>query len=160
MNNTCKDANMVLEIQKLASHITQVIHAEPIFANYFYLGQVKNRQVPAAIIHKLVYQLFSPFINKKTGEEAKSCFDRFCESLPEQINLDGFKGQEHQTIISSMVNQHEAFMCKTMSNTFKKETFSTFFSLKLVTISGRSAGFRIKKNGSTIFSSHFKQFEA
>lgn len=76
---------MVLEIQKLASHIIQVIHAEPMFANYFYLNQVKSRRVPADVTHNLIYQPFSLFIKqeKKTDEEVQSCFDRFCESLPE-----------------------------------------------------------------------------
>lgn len=119
---------MVLEVQKLASHIIQVIHAEPMFANYFYLDQVKNRRVPAAITHNLIYQLFSIHIKqeKKTDEEVQSCFDRFCETLLEQINLDEFKDQKNQTIISSMVNQYENLTYKTMPNTFKKEPSFTF----------------------------------
>ena len=51
----------MLEIQKLISHVIQVVYAESMFANYFYLDQIKSKQVAAAITHNLAYRLFSPF---------------------------------------------------------------------------------------------------
>lgn len=63
------------------SGIIQVVYAGPMFANYFYRNQLKNKQVPAIITHNLVYQLL-PLLTgqgKKADEAVKSCFDRSCE---------------------------------------------------------------------------------
>ncbi|EIE75719.1 hypothetical protein RO3G_00423 [Rhizopus delemar RA 99-880] len=112
LNNTCKDTTMILKIQKLVSHTAQVIYTGFMFADYFYPYQVKNKQVPATITHSLVYQLFSLFTGqgKKADEEAKNCFDRFCESLPERTNLDEFRGQGYQASASFMAKQYEALV--------------------------------------------------
>ena len=37
LNNTCKDANMILKVQKLVPHLTLVVYAGSLFANYFYI---------------------------------------------------------------------------------------------------------------------------
>ncbi|KAG1444506.1 hypothetical protein G6F55_012300 [Rhizopus delemar] len=103
LNNICEDANIILEIQKIVSHITQVIYAGSMLATYFYLNQVKNKQVIAAITPNLIYPLFSFFFigqGKKANEKVRDCFDKHCEFLPEQIDLDEFKGQEYETIVS------------------------------------------------------------
>ncbi|KAG1057185.1 hypothetical protein G6F43_000964 [Rhizopus delemar] len=112
LNNTCKGATMILKIQKLVSHTAQVIYTGFMFADYFYPYQVKNKQVLATITHSLVYQLFSLFTGqgKKADEEAKNCFDRFCESLPERTNLDEFRGQGYQASASFMAKQYEALV--------------------------------------------------
>lgn len=55
LSNTCKNTNMILEVQKLAFLITQAIYTGSMFANYYYHDRVKNRQVSAAITHNLVY---------------------------------------------------------------------------------------------------------
>jgi hypothetical protein len=59
LNSTCKDASMILEIQKMVFHITQVVYAESMSTSYFYLDQVSNKQVSVAITHNLVCQIFS-----------------------------------------------------------------------------------------------------
>lgn len=103
LNNICEDANIILEIQKIVSHITQVIYAGSMLATYFYLNQVKNKQVIAAITPNLIYPLFSFFFigqGKKANEKVRDCFDKYCEFLPEQIDLDEFKGQQYETIVS------------------------------------------------------------
>lgn len=84
------------------SHITQVIHAGSMLAAYFYLNQVKNKQAIAAITPNLVYPLLLLFTGqgKKANEEVRNYFDKFCKFSPEQINLDEFKGQEYQMIVS------------------------------------------------------------
>jgi hypothetical protein len=50
----------------------------------------------------LVYPLLLLFTGqgKKANEEVRNYFDKFCKFSPEQINLDEFKGQEYQTIVS------------------------------------------------------------
>ncbi|KAG0789752.1 hypothetical protein G6F57_005979 [Rhizopus arrhizus] len=100
LNNICKDANMIMELQKWISHIAQVIYTDSMFTSYFYLEQVKSKQVPAAITHNLVYQLFL-LLNrqgKNAGEEVKYCFDRFCEYLSERISLNEFKATSQATL--------------------------------------------------------------
>ena len=84
------------------SHITQVIYAGSMLAAYFYLNQVKNKQAIAAVTPNLVYPLLLLFTEqgKKANEEVRNYFDKFCELLPGQINLDEFKGQEYQIIVS------------------------------------------------------------
>ncbi|KAG1185359.1 hypothetical protein G6F36_006997 [Rhizopus arrhizus] len=79
------------------------IYAGSMLAAYFYLNQVKNKQVIAAITPNLIYPLFSFFFigqGKKANEKVRDCFDKHCEFLPEQIDLDEFKGQEYETIVS------------------------------------------------------------
>lgn len=44
LNNTCMDANMILEIQKLVSHIIQAVYTEYMFANHFYLTSYWTRK--------------------------------------------------------------------------------------------------------------------
>lgn len=69
---------MILGIQKMVSHLTQVIYAGSILAqSYFYLDQVKNKKLPIAITHNLFYQLFPLFFTgqgKKTDKDDKNCF--------------------------------------------------------------------------------------
>lgn len=121
-----------MELQKWISHIAQVIYTDSMFTSYFYLEQVKSKQVPAAITHNLVYQLFL-LLNrqgKKAGEEVKYCFDSFCEYLSERISLNEFKGQRYQTIISFITKQYETLVCNNISSNFEKRTTPYFLGCR------------------------------
>ena len=101
------------------------------FANYFYLDQIKNKQVSASITQNLVHYLFSSFIEqgKKVDKEVKNCFDRFCETLSKGINLYEFKSQVHQTIVSYMAKQYETLACNNISSKFEKRIIVYFLGL-------------------------------
>lgn len=49
------------KIQKLGSHITQIIYAGSMFAYYFYLNQVQRKKASDVITHNSVYRIFSLF---------------------------------------------------------------------------------------------------
>lgn len=101
------------------------------FANYLYLDQFKNKQFFASIAQNLVHYLFSFFVEqeKKADEEAKNCFDRFCETLPKGINLYEFKKQGHQTIVTYMTKQYETLAYNNVSSKFGKRIIVYFLSL-------------------------------
>jgi hypothetical protein len=101
------------------------------FANYFYLDQIKNKQVSASITQNLVHYLFPFFIEqgKKVDKEIKNCFDRFCEALPKGINLYEFKSQVHQTIVSYTAKQYESLACNNISSKFEKRIIVYFLGL-------------------------------
>ncbi|EIE79456.1 hypothetical protein RO3G_04161 [Rhizopus delemar RA 99-880] len=60
------------------SGIFQVVYAGPMFANYFYRNQLKNKQVPIIITHNLVYQLFPLLTGQgKKADEADKAIQSF-----------------------------------------------------------------------------------
>ncbi|CEP12890.1 hypothetical protein [Parasitella parasitica] len=91
--NCCKYESVVLEIQKLVAHITQVIFAESIFANYHYIDQVQDKEVPSAINQNLIYQLFSVLT-----------------------------GEGYSIVISSMAKQYEAMVRENITSNYKLRT--------------------------------------
>ncbi|CEP07070.1 hypothetical protein [Parasitella parasitica] len=119
--NCCKHESVVSEIQKLVAHITQVVFAGSIFANYHYLGQVQNKEVPSEISQNLIYQLFSGLTGQRreASDELQACFRTFHESLPSGFDLNAYKGQGYSTIISSMAKQFETLVCENISSNYE-----------------------------------------
>ncbi|KAG1165068.1 hypothetical protein G6F36_013516 [Rhizopus arrhizus] len=93
------------------SGIFQVVYAGPMFANYFYRNQLKNKQVPIIITHNLVYQLF-PLL---TGQGKKAD--------------EALKGQGYQAIISSRTKQYKALVRNSISSKFEKRLNLFFLDL-------------------------------
>ncbi|CEP17568.1 hypothetical protein [Parasitella parasitica] len=108
----CKYKSVVSEIQKLVAHITQVVFAGSIFANYYCLDQIQNKEVPSEINQNLIYQLFFVITGqgKKANDELQACFKKFCESIPNSFDLNEYKGQGYSTIIPSMAKQYETLV--------------------------------------------------
>ncbi|CEP07235.1 hypothetical protein [Parasitella parasitica] len=75
--NCCKYESAVSKIQKLVTDITQVVFVGSIFANYYYLDQIQNKEVPSEINQNLIYQLFSVLTGqgKKANDELQACFE-------------------------------------------------------------------------------------
>ncbi|CEP14738.1 hypothetical protein [Parasitella parasitica] len=120
----CKFEIVVSEIQKLVVHITQLVFAGSIFANYYYLDQVQNKEVLSEINQNLIYQLFSVLTGrgKKANDELKVCFKKFYRSLPYDFDLDAYKGQGYSTIVSSMAKQYETLVRENISSNYDSRT--------------------------------------
>ncbi|CEP15549.1 hypothetical protein [Parasitella parasitica] len=122
--NCCKYESVVSEIQKLVAHITQVVFAGSIFANYCYLVQVQNKEVPSEIDQNLIYQLFSVLTGqgKKAIDELQACLKKFCQSLPDSLDLNTYKGQGYSTVIYSMAKQYETLVRENISSNYESRT--------------------------------------
>lgn len=105
------------------------------FANYFYLDQIKNKQVSASITQNLVHYLFSSFIEqgKKVDKEVKNCFDRFCETLKESTCMSS-KVKCIKQSFHIWQNNMKLWHVITFQANLKNELSSTFLvcSLNLV----------------------------
>ncbi|KAI8086972.1 uncharacterized protein B0P05DRAFT_448720, partial [Gilbertella persicaria] len=55
LNNICKSDKFVKKLQEAVSHVSQVVYAGAMFANYFLLHQLKNGQQSSTMSHSLYY---------------------------------------------------------------------------------------------------------
>jgi hypothetical protein len=80
-----------------------------------------NNRVLTALSYNLIYQLFSLLTGqgKKSDAETNNCFDNFCESLPDKLNLDEYKGQGYQILVSFVAKQYETLVRNNVSSTIK-----------------------------------------
>ena len=132
--NCCKSETMISELQELVAHITQAVYAGSIFANYFYLDEVQKlgeNDIATVINQDTIYALFSQITGqgKKASEKIKECFKKFIESLNFDFDLEQYKSQGYQTVISIMANQYETLIRNSISGNYEKRTILYFLNL-------------------------------
>lgn len=118
---------MILEIQKLASHMTQVIYAGSMLASYFYLDQGKNNQVKNKKFPIAITTCFINFSRYFLMDKKRKLIKMTRTTLPERINLDEFKSQGNQATVSCMSKQYETLVHNNLSSNCEKRTILYFF---------------------------------
>ncbi|KAL4212541.1 hypothetical protein AB4K20DRAFT_2009173 [Rhizopus microsporus] len=80
--NTSKYPKFVILIQEVVDHITQLVYAGSIFANYYFLELLENSEELTVVTQNLFYNIFSIFAGqaKHASDSIKKSFETFCES--------------------------------------------------------------------------------
>ncbi|CEG76753.1 hypothetical protein RMATCC62417_11610 [Rhizopus microsporus] len=124
--NTCRYPKFVTLIQEVADHITQLLYAESIFANYYFLKLLENGEELPVFTQNLFYNIFSVFAGqgKHASDSIKKSFKAFCESTSlTQSGLDKYASKGYMTIISSMAKQYETLVCNYVCSIYEDRTF-------------------------------------
>ncbi|CEG81755.1 hypothetical protein RMATCC62417_15915 [Rhizopus microsporus] len=123
--NTCRYPKFVTLIQEVVDHITQLVYAESIFANYYFLGLLENGEELPVVIQNLFYNIFSIFSGqgKHASDSIKKSFKVFCEPTSlTQSDLGKYASKEYMTIVSSMVKQYETLVRNYVCSTYEDRT--------------------------------------
>ncbi|CEG77086.1 hypothetical protein RMATCC62417_11889 [Rhizopus microsporus] len=123
--NTCKHPRFATLIQEVVGHITQLVYAESIFANYYFLELLENGEELPVVTQNLFYNIFSIFVGqgKHTSDIIKKSFKIFCESTSlTQSDLDKYANKEYMTIVSSMAKQYETLIRNYDCSTYENQT--------------------------------------
>jgi hypothetical protein len=126
---TCKNSKFVEEIRELIAHITQVVYAGSIFANYIYLNEVQIIHTSEPVSHNLIYQFFSVLTGqgKKATDKIKISFQSFCNVIPE-LKLKEYKGKSFQSVIAPAATSYESLVRNQVSYTFERKTLRYFLN--------------------------------
>ncbi|CEJ00198.1 hypothetical protein G6F70_001241 [Rhizopus microsporus] len=111
--NTCKHSKFVTLIQEVVDHITQLVYAGSIFANYYFLELLENGEELPVVTQNLFYNIFSIFTGqgKYVSDSIKNSFKTFYESTSlTQFDLDKYASKGYMTIVSSMAKQYETLI--------------------------------------------------
>ncbi|KAG1168760.1 hypothetical protein G6F70_009253 [Rhizopus microsporus] len=103
--SSSKYPKFVTLIQEVVDHITQLVYAESIFANYYFLKLLDNGEELFVVTQNLLYNIFSIFAGqgKYASDSIKKSFKTFCEStFLIQSDLDKCTSKGYMTIVSSM----------------------------------------------------------
>ncbi|CEI97429.1 hypothetical protein RMCBS344292_11561 [Rhizopus microsporus] len=123
--NTCKYPKFVTLIQEVVDHITQLIYAGSIFANYYFLELLENGEELPVVTQNLFYNIFSIFAGqeKHASDSIKKSFKTFCESTSlTQSDLDKYASKEYMAIVSSMAKQYETLVRNYVCSTCEDRT--------------------------------------
>ncbi|CEI92613.1 hypothetical protein RMCBS344292_06867 [Rhizopus microsporus] len=93
LSNTFKYPKFVTLVQEAADHITQLVYAGSIFANYYFLELLENGEELPVVTQNLFYNIFSIFAGqgKHVSDRIKKSFKTFCESTSlTQSDLDKY----------------------------------------------------------------------
>ncbi|CEG66659.1 hypothetical protein RMATCC62417_03199 [Rhizopus microsporus] len=113
LTNTCKYTKFVTLIQEVVDHITQLVYAGSIFANYYFLELLENGEELLVVAQNLFYNIFSIFAGqgKHASDSIKKSFKTFCESTSlSQSDLNKYASKGYMTIVSSMAKQYETLV--------------------------------------------------
>ncbi|CEJ01632.1 hypothetical protein RMCBS344292_15655 [Rhizopus microsporus] len=122
--NTCKYPKFVTLVQ-VVDHITQLVYAGSIFANYYFLKLLENGEELPTITQNLFYNIFSIFAGqgKHASDSIKKSFKTFCESTSlTQSDLDKDASKGYMTIVSSMAKQYETLVRNYVCSTYEDRT--------------------------------------
>ncbi|CEG68571.1 hypothetical protein RMATCC62417_04808 [Rhizopus microsporus] len=125
IKNKTSKAQFVTLIQEVVDHITQLIYAGSIFANYYFLELLENGEEPPVVTQNLFYNIFSIFAGqgKHASDSIKKSFKTFCESTSlTQSDLDKYASKEYMDIVSSMAKQYETLVRNYVCSTCEDRT--------------------------------------
>ncbi|CEG78739.1 hypothetical protein RMATCC62417_13304 [Rhizopus microsporus] len=118
--NTCKYPKFVTLIQEVVDHLTQLVYAGSIFANYYFLELLENDEELPVITENLFYNIFSIFAGqgKYASDSIKKSFKAIYESTSlTPSDLDKYASKGYMIIVSSMAKQYETmvhnYVCST-----------------------------------------------
>ncbi|WP_461043429.1 hypothetical protein, partial [Streptomyces sundarbansensis] len=120
--NACRYPKFVTLIQEVVDHITQLVYAGSIFANYYFLELLENGEELPVVIQNLFYNIFSIFAGqeKYASDSIKKSFKTFCESTSlTQSDLDKYASKGYMTIVSSMAKQYETLVRNYVCSTYE-----------------------------------------
>ncbi|CEG74853.1 hypothetical protein RMATCC62417_09989 [Rhizopus microsporus] len=123
--NTCKYPKFVTLIQEVVDHITQLVYAGYIFANYYFLELLENDEELPVVNQNLFYNIFSIFAGqgKHASDSIKKSFKTFCESTSlTQSDLGKYASKGYKTIVSSMAKQYETLVRNYVCSTYEDRT--------------------------------------
>ncbi|CEI90907.1 hypothetical protein RMCBS344292_05216 [Rhizopus microsporus] len=123
--NTCKYPKFVTLIQGVVDHITQLVYAGSIFANYYFLELLENGEELPVVTQNLFYNVFSIFAGqeKHVSDSIKKSFKAFCESTSLiQSDLDKYASKGYMAIVSSMAKQYETLVRNYVCSTYEDRT--------------------------------------
>ncbi|CEG81881.1 hypothetical protein RMATCC62417_16025 [Rhizopus microsporus] len=123
--NTCRYPKFVILIQRVVDHITQLVYAGSIFANYYFLELLENGEELPVITQNLFYNILSVFASqgKHASDSIKKSFKTFCESTSlTRPDLDKYASKGYMTIASSMVKQYETLVRNYVCSTYEDRT--------------------------------------
>ncbi|CEG72232.1 hypothetical protein RMATCC62417_07823 [Rhizopus microsporus] len=123
--NTCKYPKLITLIQEVVDHITQLVYAGSIFANYYFLELLENGEELPVVTQSLFYNLFSIFTGqgKHASDSIKKSFKTFCESTSlAQSDLNKYASKGYMTIVSSMAKQYETLVRNYVCSTYEDKT--------------------------------------
>ncbi|CEG75460.1 hypothetical protein RMATCC62417_10496 [Rhizopus microsporus] len=125
LSNTCKYLKFVTLIQEVVDHITQLIYAGSIFANYYFLEVLENGEKLLVATQYLFYNIFSIFAGqgKHAFDNIKKGFKTFCGSISlTQSDLGKYASKGYMTIVSSMAKQYETIVRSYVCSTYEDRT--------------------------------------
>ncbi|ORE09105.1 hypothetical protein BCV72DRAFT_192722, partial [Rhizopus microsporus var. microsporus] len=111
--DTCRCPKLVTLTQEVADHITQLVYAVSIFANYYSLKLLENGEELPVVTQNLFYNILSIFASqgKHASDGIKKSFKTFCESTSfTQPDLDKYSSKGYITTVSSMTKQYETLV--------------------------------------------------
>ncbi|ORE03314.1 hypothetical protein BCV72DRAFT_186092, partial [Rhizopus microsporus var. microsporus] len=111
--NACRYPKFVTLIQEVFDHITQLVYAGSIFANYYFLELLENGEELPVVTENLFYNIFSIFggQGKHASDSIMKSFKAFCESTSlTQYDLGNHASKGYMTIVSSMSKQYETLV--------------------------------------------------
>ncbi|KAG1176353.1 hypothetical protein G6F70_003461 [Rhizopus microsporus] len=76
MANTCKYSKFVNLIEEVVDHITQLVYAGSIFANYYFLELLENGEELPVVSQNLFYNIFSIFAVQGKPSPLQKTFKR------------------------------------------------------------------------------------
>ncbi|KAG1201461.1 hypothetical protein G6F70_003138 [Rhizopus microsporus] len=123
--NTCKYPKFVTLIQEVVDHITQLVYASSIFANYYFLELLENGEELPVLTHNLFHNISSIFSGqgKHVSDSIKKSFKTFYESTSfTQSDLDKYASKRYMTIVSSMAKQYETLVRNYVCSTYEDRT--------------------------------------
>ncbi|ORE14430.1 hypothetical protein BCV71DRAFT_267460 [Rhizopus microsporus] len=104
--DTVEKTFFVTLIQEVVDHITQLVYADSIFANYYFLELLENGEELPHASHSI-----------------KKSFKTFCESISlNQSELDKYARKEYMTIVSSMAKQYETLVRNYVCSAYEDRT--------------------------------------
>ncbi|CEG63206.1 hypothetical protein RMATCC62417_00389 [Rhizopus microsporus] len=130
--NTCKYPKFVTLIQEVLDHITQLVYAGSIFANYCFLKLLENGEELLVVTQNLFYNIFSIFAGqgKHASDSIKKSFKTFCESTSlTQSDLNKYASKGYMTIVSSMAKQYETLVRNYVCSTYEDRTLRHIFNV-------------------------------
>jgi hypothetical protein len=72
--NTCKYPKFAILVQEVVDHITRLVYAGSIFANYYFLELLENGEELPVVTQNLFYNVFSIFAGQ--GEHASDSINK------------------------------------------------------------------------------------
>ncbi|CEG83072.1 hypothetical protein RMATCC62417_17048 [Rhizopus microsporus] len=123
--NTCKYPKFVTLIQEVIDHITQLVYAGSIFANYHFLELLKNGEELPVVTQNLFYNMFSIFAGqgKYASDSIKKSLKASCESTSlTQSDLDKYAGKGYMATVSFMAKQYETLVYNYACSTYEDRT--------------------------------------
>ncbi|ORE17561.1 hypothetical protein BCV71DRAFT_264665 [Rhizopus microsporus] len=103
VNKDTSVQTFVTLIQEVVDHITQLVYADSIFANYYFLELLEN--------------------GKHASHSIKKSFKTFCESISlNQSELDKYASKGYMTIVLSMAKQYETLVRNYLCSTYEDRT--------------------------------------